>query len=231
MKRKIIYPLLAVILLVMAGACWFIFEGRTSDTAGVLPDGKDILAGTERKVLVAYFTLGENANQPEGVQASSSASVAFWNGELTGSAGIIARIIHEKTGGKVFPILTEQKYPASYSAAVSAGLAEKAKNARPALNTHVDDMAEYNTVFIVYPAWWYKMPMAVYTFLDEYDLSGKVIYMCVVSSSSGFTGEISQVMKMEPEAQVVRGISVNGEKVFESRAKIEEWFVGVMSNW
>lgn len=230
MKRKIFYAVIIILALIAAG-CWFVFDGRTSDDAGILQGSKDMLAGTPRKILIAYFSLGDNANQPEGVQASSSASVAFWNDELTGSAGIIARIIQAKTGGTIFPILTKSKYPASYSAAISVGLTEKAKNLRPELSSHVDDITQYNTVFLVYPAWWYKMPMAVYSFLDEYDLSGKVIYMCVTSSSSGFTGEISQVMKLEPEAQVIRGVSVNAEKVFESREKINSWLDEVISNW
>lgn len=110
----------------------FVLEGRTSGSAGILPD---------------YFSLGDNASQPEGAEASSSASVTFWNGELTGSAGIIAWTIHEKTGGTIFPILTQEKYPASYSAAISAGLKEKAVNSRPALSSHVDDMAQYNEQF------------------------------------------------------------------------------------
>lgn len=192
----------------------------------------DALApGTARKILTVYFSQGDNADLPEGVDASSSASIAYWNGELTGNAGVIARMIHERVGGEIFPILTKDKYPSTFSGAVSVGLAEKVADARPELSAHVENMQDYNTIFLVYPAWWYKMPMPLYSFLDEYNLSGKVLYVCVSSESSGFTNEIAAVRKLEPNATVIRGISVRTAQTMEAGDAVNEWLDEVTAKW
>ena len=230
-KRYFVYVfcLIAIFLL------WKFFalatEGRNvtvTESAQV----RDTLApGVERKILTVYFSQGDNAELPEGVDASSSASIAYWKGELTGNAGVIARMIHERVGGEIFPILTKKKYPSSFSGVIPVGLAEKVANARPELSVHVANMQDYNTIFLVYPAWWYKMPMSLYSFLDEYDLSGKVVYVCVSSESSGFTNEIAAIRKLEPNATVVRGIAVRTAQTMEAGGAVNQWLDEVMARW
>ena len=65
-------------------------------------------------ILVAYFSYAENAELPEGVDASTTASIQLWNNELTGNTGVVANMIAEATGANLFSIQTVDKYPDSY---------------------------------------------------------------------------------------------------------------------
>ena len=206
-------------------------EGREAETESLQKVSNLIASGTERKILILYFSQGDNSRAGAGVEASSSASIAYWNGELTGNAGIIARMIQENVGGRLFPILTKQKYPITYEAAAPIGIAEKLAKMRPELSSHIDNLNEYNTVFLVYPTWWYKMPTPLYTFFDEYDLSGKVIYVCVTSNQNGFTNELNEIRKMEPEAEVIRGLSFQTEETMKAKPAIDKWLDGIKASW
>ncbi len=78
-------------------------------------------------------------------------------------------------------------------------------NVYPALAGHVEDMEQYDVVILGYPTWWSTMPMPVFTFLDEYDLSGKVILPFSSNGGTRFGDSISDLSKMEPDAYVGQG--------------------------
>lgn len=74
---------------------------------------------------------------------------------------------------------------------IDVGQEEKRANARPELSSHIEDLDRYDTIFLGFPNWWGDMPMAVYSFLDEYDFSGKTIVPFVTSGGSGFSNTMS----------------------------------------
>jgi len=149
-------------------------------------------------ILVAYFTYGENAPLADGVDASGSASIQYRaDGSITGNTGIVADMIAEATGGQLFSILTAEQYPDSYNATIDAGQAEKNNGTLPELSSHIENLEDYDTIFLGFPNWWYGMPMAIYSFLDEYDFSGKTIVPFVTSGGSGFSNAISEIESAE----------------------------------
>ena len=85
-------------------------------------------------------------------------------------------------------------------------------------------MADYDVIFLGYPNWWYDMPMAMYSFLEEYDLSGKTIIPFAASAGSGFSGTISSIQELEPEAVVMEnGLHIPMGDVANGQAEIETW--------
>lgn len=106
-------------------------------------------AGTN--MLVAYFSYAENADLPDGTDASASASIQVWNGETTGNTGVVAAMIAETTGADLFSIQTVEKYPDTYDATIDQGQQERNANARPALATHAEDLDRYDVVFLGFP--------------------------------------------------------------------------------
>ena len=176
-----------------------------------------------KKPLIVYFSYGENSELPQDVDASASASIQKWNDENTGNTGIVAHIIQEKTKGDMFSVQTVNKYPSTYNETVNQGKQEHENNIRPELANHITNLDDYDTIFVGYPNWWYDMPMAMYSFFDEYDLSNKTIIPFNTSGGSAFSDTINTIKKLEPNANVIEGITIRAEDVESSQNEIDEW--------
>ena len=172
-------------------------------------------------ILIAYFTYGENAPLADGVDATTSASIQYRGDALTGNIGLVADMIANATGGEMFSILTTEQYPDNYDDTLDAAQAEK--GSRPELASHIDSLDGYDTVFLGYPNWWGDMPMAVYSFLDEYDLSGKTIVPFVSSGGSGFSSTIRAIENAEPDATVLEGLSISANRSPRAEDDVADW--------
>ena len=131
------------------------------------------------KMLVAYFSL---AGEQYGVGVIEE-----------GNTSIIAHMIAEQTGADLFEIKAVNPYPTSHSELLDVSRKEMSDNARPEIADTVDNMDNYDTVFIGYPNWWGDMPMIVYNFLESYDLSGKTIVPFCTHGGSGLSGTESTI--------------------------------------
>lgn len=179
--------------------------------------------GSGTNMLVSYFSYAENAALPDGVDASTTASIQVWNEDITGNTGVIAAMIAEATGADLFSIQTVEQYPDSYEETIDQGQEERNADARPELATHVENMDSYDVIFLGFPNWWGDMPMAMYSFLDEVDLSGKTIVPFVTSGGSGFSNTISIIESMESGATVQDGLSISGSGATNAQEQVTEW--------
>ena len=176
------------------------------------------------KILIAYFSYGENAEFPDDVDVSASASVQMLNGKITGNTGLLADYIAKETGGDVFSILTKEKYPSDYDDTVDAGKAEKNNKVKPEIATHIDNLDNYDTIFIGFPNWWYGMPMVMYSFFDAYDFSGKTIIPFCTSGGSAFSDSIDEMKTLEPNATVIDdGLHIGGSSASGAEKQVNEW--------
>ena len=130
-------------------------------------------------MLVAYFSL---AGEQYGVGVVEE-----------GNTSIIAHMIAEQTGADLFEIEAATPYPTSHSELLDVSRQEMANNARPEIAGTVDNMDDYDTIFIGYPNWWGDMPMIVYNFLESYDLSGKTIVPFCTHGGSGLSNTESTI--------------------------------------
>lgn len=135
---------------------------------------------------------------------------------------MIAEWIADETGGDLFAIQSEEVYPASYDETVDKASKDQSAGIRPALTTKVEDMSAYNTVIIVYPNWWADLPMPVYSFFDEYDLSGKNIVVYCTHEGSRYSDTINTIKELEPEANVKEGLAISGGDAAGSESKVRE---------
>lgn len=176
----------------------------------------------DKKILIVFFTAAENTEAD-----AVSGATPIINGY--GSVRYLANMIQNKIGGELFSIQTEEKYPVEYNAAADFAKEQTDGNARPVLSTHVDNMNEYDTVFIGYCAWWYDMPMSIYSFLDEYDLSGKNVYVFNTHEGSGTAGGVQSIANEEPGAVVEsNALSISGGQVSaDSQTDVDSWLSGI----
>lgn len=184
-------------------------------------------------ILIVYFTrVGISDFEPD-VDAVTSASLNLdENGELIGNCAIAANYIHEATGGDMFQIITEQRYPSAYRATTDVAAVEQDENARPALASHVENMDAYSTIILAYPNWWGGLPMAVCAFLEEYDLSGKTIAPLCTHEGSGLGGTPRDIAGLCPESTLLDGLAIRGGRVSDAQEAIGEWLaeIGIESN-
>lgn len=198
-------------------------ETETEQSTEGTAEAESSEAGAQSSLLVAYFSYAENAALPDDVDASASASIQPWNGALTGNTGVVADMIAQATGADLFSIRTVEQYPDTYDATIDQGQQEQSDGARPELATHLENLDSYDTIFLGFPNWWGDMPMAVYTFLDEVDLSGKTVIPFVTSGGSGFSNSISTIQQMEPQATVQEGLSIGASSATGAQQQVESW--------
>lgn len=198
-------------------------ETETEQSTEGTAEAESSEAGAQSSLLVAYFSYAENAALPDNVDASASASIQPWNGALTGNTGVVADMIAQATGADLFSIRTVEQYPDTYDATLDQGQQEQSDGARPELATHLENLDSYDTIFLGFPNWWGDMPMAVYTFLDEVDLSGKTVIPFVTSGGSGFSNTISTIQQMEPQATVQEGLSIGASSATGAQQQVESW--------
>lgn len=185
-------------------------------------------AASGGKILIAYFAVAENSD----VDAVSSASVTEVNGEAKGLVRTVAEDIQAVTGGDLFSIETSVDYPGDINDLIDYASAEQENDERPELISHMENLDEYDTIFVGYPLWWYDLPQVMYSFFDEYDFSGKTIIPFAVHRGSRLSGTPDTIQELEPDATVISdGFAVSHETVAASAADVaadvEEWLHGL----
>ena len=141
-----------------------------------------------KKILVAYFS-------------------------ASGETAKLAKTIAGDVGGDLFEIVPTVPYTAADLDWMDKGSRSTAEmnddNSRPAIAGKVADMAQYDTVFVGFPIWWYVAPAIVNTFLESYDLTGKTIVLFATSGGSGMGRTASALRASAPGAKIVDGGVLN----------------------
>lgn len=184
-------------------------------------------ADTESKILIAYFTWAENTVVEDESRidedATTSASVL-----VPGNAARIAGWIQERTGGDLFSIVVTEPYSSDYDECLNRAADEKAANDRPELAYHVENMEQYDVVFLGFPNWWYTVPMAVHSFLEEYDFSGKTVIPFVTHGTGGMAGTIEDMTASLPDSAVVlESIGISRSEVEGAQETVNGWLDGL----
>ena len=170
-----------------------------------------------QKVLIAYFAVAENSN----VDAVSSASVV--PGTEKGMSRFMADIIAERTGGDQFSIRTEEEFPGVYNDLADRAKEQQDKGELPVLTSHIENLDDYDVIFIGYPIWWYTLPQVMFSFFEEYDFSGKTIIPFCTHLGSRDGGTFTRITELEPNAVVKDGLAVSQTDVADSTQTVLDW--------
>ena len=177
-------------------------------------------------ILIAYFSVPENVDT-DGIDANSGASIVVKNKDVHGNMQYMAMTIQEAIGGELFRIETTEEYPLEHETLVNQAKEEQNEDVRPELATHIEDVEQYDIIFLGYPNWWGDMPQPLYTFLEEYDFSGKTIIPFNSHGGSGFSNTIEEIKKLQPNATVRDdGLSISRNDVADSAQEITDWAKG-----
>lgn len=166
-----------------------------------------------KRILIVYFSQPEDVTL-EGVDGVSGASVLQKNNERLGSTQYIAQIIQQQTGGELFRIETVTPYPVQHDPLLQYAEKEQKENVRPVMKAKVQNLKDYDTVFIGYPIWWYKMPMVLYSFLEQHDLQGKTIIPFTTHGGSRFSDSLREIARLQPNSQLItEGLAISRNDV------------------
>ncbi|MFR1756421.1 MAG: flavodoxin [Thomasclavelia spiroformis] len=203
MNKKVIILIIALIIVAVTGISIYTLSkddntttaNQQSDNTSVENNESDLEAGN---VLIVYFS-------------------------QTGNTETVANIIHDNVGGDIVKLETTEAYPSDYDELVDYAQQEQQEDARPELSTVIENIEQYDTIFLGYPNWWGDMPMAIYTFLDTYDLSGKTIAPFITHGGSGLSGTPENIQEEELNASVTEGLAIDGDEASDSSEDVVEW--------
>lgn len=215
MKKRLYVMMSLLAAIGLTVAC----SGDDSDSNNDNIDVEEVVPGTDHSILVAYFS----EPLPNDVDAATSASRVHVNGDLYGSVQYVATVIGEATGGDMVRIQTAQPYPGNYDALAAQANQERQNNIYPELATNIENFENYDVIFVGYPIWWYQMPMAMYSFFDNYDFSGKTIIPFSTHGGSGWSGSLGDIAELEPNATMVTGYSISRNNTATSRNGTLDW--------
>lgn len=140
-----------------------------------------------------------------------------------GNTEVVAGIIKELTGADWFKLEQLKPYARDYNECIAQAQADQRQNARPDLKSFPETLDEYDVIYLGYPNYWSTMPMAVFTFLEHFDFSGKTIKPFCTHEGSGLGSSLSDIKKLCPAAKVEKGLAIHGGSVKRSRKDIEKW--------
>lgn len=140
-----------------------------------------------------------------------------------GNTEVAADMIAEITGADQFKIEPVVPYSNDYNECINEAQADLRRGARPDLMTDLDSINEYDTIYLGYPNYWGTMPMHVFTFLEKYDFTGKIIKPFCTHEGSGMGVSEKDIKKCCPGATVEKGLSIHGADVNSAKKVIEKW--------
>ncbi|WP_411336056.1 flavodoxin [Ruminococcus gauvreauii] len=151
----------------------------------------------------------------------------YVNGEIrnlrVGNTEVAAGIIQKLTGADLFKIEPKLAYAKSYNECISQAQADQRRDARPELVAYPERMEPYDVVYLGFPNYWGTMPMAVFTFLEGYDFTGKTIRPFCTHEGSGMGSSVKDIKKLCPAAKVETGLAIRGGNVQHSEKDIRDW--------
>lgn len=193
--KKLLASILAVMLVMAMTSC----SGGNSGASG---GDQAAQQNTDDKSIVVYFS-------------------------CTGNTKAVAEEIAAQTGSDLHEIVPEEPYTEedlNYNDDNCRANAEmNDPESRPAISNTIENLSDYDTIYIGYPIWWGSLPRIMNTFFDTYDFSGKTIVPFCTSGSSSISQSVSVIRDAEPEAQVKEGLQVSSSGADDSSDEVSRW--------
>ena len=142
-----------------------------------------------------------------------------------GNTEIVAEFIEKAVGGDLFEIDTVKTYAKDYYECIDDAKAELREHARPELKKYIEDISEYDNIFVCGPCWWGTYPMAVFSQLERLDFNGKKIISLMTHEGSGLGGSVRDLQRICQGASFGDGLAVHGADAAKSEKTVAAWAV------
>lgn len=155
------------------------------------------------------------------VETGSESLVVYFS--WSGNTENVAKSVQSQTDSDIFEIVPATSYSDDYDTVLDVAQEEQKENARPAISGSIENIDQYDVVYVGFPNWWGDMPMILYTFFDTYDLSGKTIAPFCTSGGSGLSGTVNEIKSLEPDASVTEGLHIGSSSSSEPDDAVSQW--------
>ena len=231
MKKKLFAVMMASMLTFALAAC-----GNTGNNGeeSTIPEPSTMKAPvveteseseTEESTLPADTSEEATESETELEDMAVTGVVVYFS--WSGNTEAVAVEIQNQTGADTFRLVPAEPYTDDYDALLDIAQEEQRNGARPAISGSIENFDSYEVVYLGFPNWWGDMPMILYSFLDDYDLSGKTIVPFVTSGGSGFSNTIRTIESMEPDAEVLDGLSLGSSQAANAGDAVANWLSGL----
>lgn len=166
----------------------------------------------------------ESSNQNDSstpTETGSKSLVVYFS--WSGNTENVAKSIQAQTDADIFEIVPATPYSDDYDTVVDFAQEEQKNNARPAISGSIENLEQYDVIYVGFPNWWGDMPMILYTFFDTYDLSSKTVALFCTSGGSGLSGTVNEVKTLEPNATVTEGLHIGSGSSSNPDSAVSEW--------
>ena len=179
-------------------------ESGSSAEAGPNQSSDETTSGSN--ILVAYFSLAGEQYEVGIIEK--------------GNTEIVAEMIAEATVADTFKIESTEEYPTTYDGLLD--ISRKEEDDPPEIAGTVDNMDDYDTIFLGYPIWWGDTPTIIKVFLQSYDFSGKTIIPFCTHGGSGLAGTDRTISGLCPDATIGEGLAIRGSTAQNDRDNAKE---------
>ena len=164
------------------------------------------------KTLIAFFSRAD-----ENYFGGAMRSVKVGNTE------IVVNIIKDMIPADAFKIEMKNPYSPVYATCIEEAKRDLREKARPELANYLGSIEQYDTVILAYPNYWGTIPMAVATFLERYDFTGKTILPLCTNEGSGMGSSERTIKQCAPGAEVKKGLPLTGSSAANSGNDVKRW--------
>lgn len=161
----------------------------------------------------------DEPGNPDEPADGSNILIAYFT--RTNNTGTVAERIAELTGGTLYRIETVEPYPEDYTKCTEVAREQLENGTRPQLSGTVENMEQYNIVFVGCPVWWGDAPMPIWSFLESesYDFSGKTVIPFCTYATTGWETTLDRIVALTPDSEHLDGFHVSGRNT----NGVEDW--------
>jgi len=175
-------------------------------------------------LVVAVFALFATAC---GNRTAQEPNILIAYFSLTGNTRTAAEHIQNVVGGELFTIQTVIEYSEDFQEVVARARYELANEIRPELAFSLENFERFDIVFLGYPVWANTVPMAIRTFIETYDLSGKTVVLFSTSGRGDNLQSVEDLRSFLPGVNIIDAFNVNRENIGYSEILFTNWAMGL----
>lgn len=205
--------ILVILVLLLGGCAIYLFTGSSMNQTNHQMEQGD----KDTKTLVVYFSReGEIPGDVDAISAATKNS----NKEMSGSdTKAAAKMVQKATGADLYQIKTKKYYRKAFMGTAAKAWIEEKLDQRPELLGLPKNLDKYDTIYVGYPIWWFNPPMAVGSFLESYDLSGKTVIPFCTSQDNDIDVSMDYIKKVSKGANLL-----DGKRIHEaSQEEVTQW--------
>ncbi len=210
--KKVFSILMVLTLLFSLAAC----SNSTTNEESSSPTQQ---SGTPNSAPTEESNNQNDSSTPTETGSKSLVVYFSWSGNTEN----VAKSIQSQTDSDIFEIVPATPYSDDYDTVVDLAQEEQRNNARPAISGSIENIEQYDVVYVGFPNWWGDMPMILYTFFDTYDLSDKTVALFCTSGGSGLSNTVNEVKELEPNATVTEGLHIDSGSSSNPDNAVSKW--------